>query len=324
MDYKDYYQIIGVSRTATADEIKRAYRKLARKYHPDVSKEVKAEDKFKEVQEAYEVLKDPEKRAAYDQLGTRWQAGQEFRPPPDWGRGFEHSRGNPGGDADFSDFFSSLFGARSPFSGSGGARGDFGQSGHAGQSGRDHVARIEIAIQDAFHGGSQTIELQSPELASDGQVVVKPRKLKVALPAGVVEGQQIRLAGQGSAGIGRGRSGDLYLEITFKKDPMFQAEGRDITLTLPIAPWEAALGATVETPTLGGAVDLRVPAGTESGQRMRLKGRGLPNPNGTAGDQYVVFKIVAPPANSDRVRELYEQLRRETTFDPRAAMKATE
>ncbi|MBC7982399.1 MAG: DnaJ domain-containing protein [Candidatus Obscuribacterales bacterium] len=317
MDYKDYYQIMGVARSATQDEIKRAHRKLARKYHPDVSKEPKAEEKFKELQEAYEVLKDPEKRAAYDQLGSRWRAGQEFRPPPEWGKGFEHStQRSSGGDADFSDFFSSLFGARSPFGNS--PRGEFAQSG------QDHVARIEISLESAYRGGAQTIELQAPELGTDGQVVVKPRTLKVTIPSGVVEGQQIRLAGQGSAGMGRGRAGDLYLEVAFKKDPLFQTEGRDVSLTLPIAPWEAALGATVQIPTLGGAVDLRVPAAAESGQRLRLKGRGLPNPNGAPGDQYVVFKIVAPPANTPRSRELYEQMKNELAFDPRADMPQME
>ena len=315
MDFKDYYQIMGVERSSSSDEIKRAYRKLARKYHPDVSKESKAEEKFKEVQEAYEVLKDPEKRAAYDQLGSRWKQGQDFRPPPDWGQGFEHSTQFGGEDAaGFSDFFSSLFGSRSPFGGRGSAQG-------FAASGQDHVARIEITLEDAYRGGQRTIELKSPELAADGHVVVKPRTLRVNVPAGVVEGQQIRLAGQGSPSLSGGRAGDLYLEVAFAPHPLFAVEGRDLTLTLPLAPWEAALGATIKVPTLGGEVDMRIPAGAKGGQKMRLKGRGLPAPGGAAGDQYVVFKIVTPPATTSRARELYEQMQKELAFDPRAEWK---
>jgi len=313
MDFKDYYQIMGVERSSTQDEIKRAYRKLARKYHPDVSKEPKAEEKFKEVQEAYEVLKDTEKRAAYDQLGSRWKEGQEFRPPPDWGQGFERSTQFGGDDAaGFSDFFSSLFGARSPF---GAGRGS--QQGFA-TNGQDHVARIEVSLEDAYRGGQRTIELKSPELAADGHVVVKPRTLRVNIPAGVIEGQQIRLAGQGSPSLSGGRAGDLYLEVAFAAHPLFTVEGRDLTLTLPIAPWEAALGDTIKVPTLGGSVDMRIPPGARAGQKMRLKGRGLPDPKGNAGDQYIVLKIVVPPATSSRARELYEQMQKELPFDPRA------
>ena len=327
MNYKDYYQIMGLSRDATQDDIKRAYRKLARKYHPDVSKEPNAEEKFKELQEANEVLKDPEKRAAYDQLGNRWQSGQEFRPPPDWGppgsgKGFEHSthfRSAHGGeDADFSDFFSSLFGARSSF-GRGGARG-FERGGHT--TGQDHIAKIEITLEEAFHGGTRTIELKSPELSADGEVIIQPRALRVTIPAGVIEGQQIRLAGQGSAGTQGGPAGDLYLEISIAAHPMFHAEGRDLILTLPIAPWEAALGATVQVPTLAGAVEMRIPAGARAGQKLRLKGRGLPSKTGDPGDQYVILKIVTPPADSPRARELYEQMARELNFDPRANLRS--
>jgi curved DNA-binding protein len=312
MDYKDYYKIVGVARDANQDEIKRAYRRLARKYHPDVSKEQGAEEKFKELQEAYEVLKDPEKRAAYDQLGSNWRSGQEFRPPPDWGRGFEFSTASGGGDASgFSDFFSSLFGSRSPFSQQRAGRGHTGFA----SVGEDHLAKIQIDLEDAYRGGTQTIELQAPQLAEDGRVAVKPRTLKVTIPAGVVEGQRIRLAGQGSPGIGGGPAGDLYLEVGFRPHPLFQVEGRDVTLTLPIAPWEAALGATVQTPTLAGPVDLHIPAGAKPGQKMRLKGRGLPGP--TPGDQYVVPKIVVPPADSAKARALYEQMKQELAFDPR-------
>ncbi len=312
--YKDYYQIMGLAREASQDEIKRAYRRLARKFHPDVSKEANAEEKFKELQEAYEVLKDPQRRAAYDQLGSNWRPGQEFRPPPDWGRDFEFSTSSfgAGGETDFSDFFASLFGQRSPFGQRGGARRARGFA----TAGEDHVAKIQIELEDAFKGGTHTIELKSPQLGDDGHVVVQPRTLKVTIPPGVIEGQRIRLAGQGSPGVGGGPAGDLYLEIGFRPHRLFAVEGRDLTLTLPLAPWEAALGATVQTPTLAGPVDLRIPPNAKAGQKLRLKGRGLPGP--TPGDQYVVLKIVLPPADTPRARELYEQMQRELPFDARA------
>ncbi len=315
MNFKDYYQVMGVARDASQDDIKRSYRKLARKFHPDVSKEKDAEEKFKELQEAHEVLKDPEKRAAYDQLGQNYKSGQDFRPPPDWGQGFEHRANfSAGGDAEFSDFFSSLFGARSPFGGATRGHENFAASG------QDHVAKIEIPLEEAFRGGVRTIELKSPELAAGGHVVVKPRALRVNIPAGVIEGQQIRLAGQGSPGMGGGRAGDLYLEISFQAHSLFQAQGRDLTMTLPIAPWEAALGANIAVPTLAGTVDMRIPPNAKAGQKLRLKGRGLPasSANGAVGDQYVVLKIVVPSADTPRARELYEQMQSELNFDPRA------
>jgi curved DNA-binding protein len=315
MDYKDYYKILGVSRDATQDEIKRAYRKLARKYHPDVSKEPNAEEKFKELQEANEVLKDAEKRAAYDQLGSNWRQGQQFTPPPGWGTGFEHSRSfGQGEDAGFSDFFSSLFGARG---------GGFSQQRRPGgrgfaAAGESHTARIQIDLEDAFRGGPQNIEIKSPQLSDDGHVTVQPRTLKVTIPKGVIEGQQIRLAGQGSPGVGGGPAGDLFLEITLRPHRLFKVDGRDITVNLPIAPWEAALGATVQTPTLAGPVDLRVPAGAKSGQRLRLKGRGLPAT--TPGDQYVELRIVTPPAATPEAKAFYEKMQQELPFDPRAEL----
>lgn len=317
--YKDYYQLLGVARDAGQDDIKRAYRRLARKYHPDVSKEANAEEKFKEVQEAYEVLKDPQKRVAYDQLGSNWRAGQEFRPPPDWGRDFEFSSTSFGGDAGgFSDFFASLFGQRSPFGSPAGAsqRGTRSRGFTAG--GEDHVARIQITLEDAFRGGSQTIELKSPQVAADGQVKLQPRTLKVGIPAGVVAGQRIRLAGQGGPGMAGGQSGDLYLEIEFHPHPLFEVQGHDVSLVLPIAPWEAALGATVQIPTLAGPVALRIPANAKAGQKMRLKGRGLPGPS--PGDQFVILKIVLPPADTPRAREFYEKMREELPFDARASL----
>lgn len=318
MQFKDYYKVMGVARDASQDEIKRAYRKLARKYHPDVSKESDAEAKFKELQEANEVLKDPEKRAAYDQLGSDWRSGQDFRPPPDWGSGFEHSyRGGPGGGeqaADFSDFFSELFGSGTPF-------GQAGRSGGHRQgfaaTGQDHVARVDINLEDAFKGGMRTVTLRSPELTPDGHVVVKPRTLRVSIPAGVKDGQQIRLAGQGGAGVGGAPAGDLYLEVRLNADPLFQVNGRDVTLTLPVAPWEAALGETVSVPTLGGSVEMKLPVGAKAGQKLRLKGRGLPG--SPPGDQYVLLKIVLPP-DSAEARSLFEQMKAKVPFDPRAGM----
>lgn len=334
MRYKDYYEVMGVPRGATRDEIKRAYRKLARKFHPDVSKEKNAEERFKELQEAHEVLKDPEKRAAYDQLGANWQQGQEFRPPPDWGKGFEFSRGRgdpqgpqAGPGADFSDFFSELFGGRSPTGGAQGfepgARG-FRMGRRGGRTftaaGQDHVARVEIDLEDAYRGGTRTIDLRTPEMTPEGHVMSKPRTLRVSIPAGVVEGQQIRLAGQGSGGVGGGPSGDLYLEVNIRPHPLFKLDGRDITVQLPVAPWEAALGEMVSVPTLGGAVDMKLPTGARAGQKLRLRGRGLPGP--APGDQYVVLKIVLPP-DSPQVREFFERMKTELPFDPRADLAST-
>ena len=334
MRFKDYYEVMGVERAATQDEIKRAYRKLARKFHPDVSKEKNAEERFKELQEAYEVLKDPEKRAAYDQLGANWRQGQEFRPPPDWGKGFEFSarRGRgPGGAsaggpeaADFSDFFSELFGSGSPFGGAAGGRGFETGARGAGRgfsaAGQDHVARVELDLEDAYRGGTRTINLRTPEITPDGHVTARPRTLRVSIPAGVVEGQQIRLAAQGSPGIGGGQAGDLYLEVNFRPHPVFKLEGRDVTVQLPVAPWEAALGETVSVPTLGGSVEMKLPAGARAGQRLRLRGRGLPGP--TPGDQYVVLKIVLPP-DSPHAREFFARMKQELPFDQRAELAAT-
>lgn len=320
MEYRDYYQILGVQRTATADAVKTAYRRLARKYHPDVSKEANAEARFKEVQEAYEVLKDPEKRAAYDQLGSEWRTGQQFRPPPDWGSGFEfgggraRQRAHAGGDEQvhaeegFSDFFSSLFGGASPFGGT--ARGT------ARRGGRDHHARIDIALEQAFHGTTSTLELKRPELRGDGTLEVRTHSVRVTIPAGVTDGQLIRLAGQGEPGADGGRAGDLYLEAHLLPHRLYQVDGHDVTLTLPVAPWEAALGASVTVPTLGGAVEMQIPAGAQSGQKLRLRGRGLPGK--PAGDQYVQLKVVLPPASSAAAKAVYDEMREKLNFNPRA------
>jgi curved DNA-binding protein len=323
MEFRDYYKILGVERSATADRIKTAYRRLARKYHPDVSKEPNAEAQFKEMQEAYEVLRDPEKRAAYDQLGSEWKSGQSFHPPPDWGSGFEFS-GRPAGtgragrrqagatagggtfaEEDFSDFFSSLFGGGSPFAGA---------TGRAG--GRDHHARIDITLEEAYRGASRTLELKRPEVKPDGSVELHSHTVRVSIPAGVAEGQLIRLAGQGETAAGGGSAGDLYLEVHIQPNRSFTLENRDVTLTFPVAPWEAALGGSVTVPTLGGPVEMRIPAGAHSGQKLRLRGRGLPGQ--PPGDQYVQLKVVLPPADSPQAKALYEEMRAKLNFDPRA------
>ncbi len=310
MEFRDYYQIMGVKRDATQDEIKRAYRKLARKYHPDVSKEADAEVRFKEVGEAYEVLKDPEKRAAYDQLGANWKAGQDFRPPPEWNQGFEfHGGGFTGADASqFSDFFESLFGR-------GFAQAERGRTQfHA--RGEDAYAKILIDLDDAYHGASRMLTLKTTELGPDGRPRVKERMLNVRIPKGVRQGQHIRLAGQGDPGIGQGKAGDLYLEVAFRPHPLYHVEGEDVFVDLPVAPWELALGASVKAPTPGGKVDLKVPPGSAAGRKLRLKGRGIPGK--PAGDLYVVLKVVLPPADSEAAKAAYKAMQRTLEFDPRA------
>ncbi len=313
MDFKDYYEIMGVKKDASKDEIKRAYRKLARKYHPDVSKEDDAETRFKEVGEAYEALKDPEKRAAYDQLGANWKAGQNFNPPPDWDAGFEfNGAGYTGGDAaDYSDFFESLFGR------------DFGsaqtqQRGGYTAKGQDHHAKIMIDLEDAYTGATRAITLQSPELDNNGHVVNKQRTLNVKIPKGVKQGQRIRLTGQGSAGMGNAPAGDLYLEIEFKAHNIYRVDGHDVYLDVPLTPWEAALGATIKVPTPTGPVDLKIAKATASGHKMRLKARGIPGK--TAGDLYVVTIITLPPADSDTAKELYRKMEQELTYNPRSKL----
>lgn len=318
MEFKDYYQTLGVGRDASPEDIKRAYRKLARKYHPDVSKEPQAEERFKEVNEAYEVLQDPEKRAAYDRLGANWRGGQEFRPPPDWAEQFGFGRAGRGAGGDgaaeamgeFSDFFESLFGRM--------------RGGPAGgrtfkRGGEDQQARIAIDLDDALHGATRTLHLRIPEQDVQGRVVEREKTLVVNIPVGIRPGQKIRLAGQGSPGLG-GPPGDLYLEVEFKPHRLYRVDGRDLTLELPIAPWEAALGGPVHAPTPGGTVELQIPPGSQSGQRLRLKGRGLPGKQ--PGNLYVLLKIVTPPADSERARELYRSMARELDFDPRRGLEA--
>lgn len=321
MEFKDYYATMGVPRTATADEIKRAYRKLARKYHPDVSKEPNAEEKFKEVQEAYEVLKDPKKREAYNQLGSDWKSGQDFRPPPNWQgfEGFDMGGGQhefTGEDlGGFSDFFESIFGARPRHAGAGRAH-HRGFDREFSQRGSDQHAKISVPLEDAYNGASRSIQLQMPEVDEHGRVHPKLRTLKVTIPKGVVSGQQLRLAQQGAPGMGQAPAGDLYLEIEIEPHRLFTLQGHDVYLTLPLAPWEAALGAKVQVPTLGGAVDLKIAPNSQAGQKLRLKGRGMPS-KAAPGDQYVLLQILTPPANTDKQKALYEQMAKEMPFNPR-------
>jgi curved DNA-binding protein len=311
VEFRDYYEIMGVDRNATQDEIKRAYRKLARKYHPDINKDADAEEKFKEMGEAYEVLKDPEKRAAYDQLGQSYKSGQDFTPPPGWDAGFEFSGGGfegAAGSAAFSDFFETLFGH-------GGFAAGRGQAGGFHARGQNHHAKILIDLEDAIHGATRTITLQVPEVDLQGHVQTRTRTLNVNIPKGVKQGQQIRLAGQGAPGVGQGGKGDLYLEIEFRPHSFYHVEGHDIYLDLPVTPWEAALGGTVKVPTPSGIVEMKIPPGSSSGKKMRLKGRGIPAK--TAGDFYVVLKISLPEANSDKAKALYQQMQSELNFNPR-------
>ena len=281
MQYKDYYEVLGVARGADAPVVKRAYRKLARKYHPDVSKERNAENKFKEVQEAYEVLRDPEKRAAYDQLGRDYRPGQQFRPPPDWSQRFGHSGSQRFSDLNgFSDFFSSLFGGAAD-----------------GPPPEADAGHLEVTVEEAFAGIKRRVTL------NEGG---RSRSVDVQIPPGVSEGQSLRIPG--AAG-----GSSLVFRIRLRPHPIYVLQGKDVQIELPLAPWEAALGAKVAVPTLGGTVELTVPAGSQSGQKLRLRGRGFPG-----GDQIVVIKLVTPAAQTAKAKEAYERMKSEFSFDPRA------
>jgi curved DNA-binding protein len=316
MEFKDYYQTLGVSRDATADDIKKAFRKMARKYHPDVSKEPDAEARMKEINEANTVLSDPEKRAAYDQLGRGYRPGQEFRPPPDWDAGFEFSgRGfSPSEAADFSDFFAELFGRM------GGGHGGGGFHAHGGNfraRGEDHYAKVVLDLEDAFTGATRQISLRVPKQDAQGRLQLATRTLNVKIPKGVREGQVIRLAGQGAPGTGGGAAaGDLLLEVHFKPHDRLRAVGRDLHLTLPVAPWEAALGAIVAVDLPDASLKVRIPQGAQSGRQLRVRGKGIPG--SPPGDLLLDIQIVLPTADTPKARELYETMARELAFDPRS------
>jgi curved DNA-binding protein len=318
MDFKDYYKSLGLERNATDDEVRRAYRKLARKYHPDVSKEPDAQVRMRDINEANDVLHDKEKRAAYDALCERVAQGatagadahHNYQPPPGWDEGFEFHRGpaqGPADQAEFSEFFSSLFGQ-------GEQRGARSRAHRA--KGEDHHAAIEISIEDALHGVEREIMLRALELDAHGQPGFVNRTLHVKIPAGVHPGQFIRLAGQGMPGYGGEAPGDLYLEVRMAPHPLFRIDGRDLYLTLPVTPTEAALGAQVRVPQPGGGVvEVTVPPNARNGLKLRLKGRGLPGV--PPGHLYLLLEIVLPPADTDAARQAYEQLAKVTAFDPR-------
>ncbi|MCZ6566122.1 MAG: DnaJ domain-containing protein [Gammaproteobacteria bacterium] len=300
MEYKDYYKILGVERDTEEAEIKTAYRRLARKFHPDVSKEPNAEQKFKELGEAYEVLKDSEKRQAYDQLGANWKSGQNFNPPPDWQGGFSSAdfSGARSDISGFSDFFEALF------SGGGG----FTQGQHSGfqTQGADQHSNISISLEDAFKGVKKPIRIGNR------------RNLEVKIPAGITTGKRIRLAGQGAAGAGGGPSGDLYLEVQVLTHSIYKLDGRNVLLDLPISPWEAALGARIQVPTLGGRVEATIPKGSQSGKKLRLKKRGLPG--SPDGDQIVTLKIVMPTASTEEDQQFYRDMGKRFVFNPRKTL----
>ncbi|WP_317205447.1 DnaJ C-terminal domain-containing protein [Janthinobacterium sp.] len=301
MEYKDYYKALGVEKTATEADIKKAYRKLIRKYHPDVSKEADADKRTKELNEAYGVLGEAEKRSAYDQLGREQAAGQPFRAPPDWPSGSEASGG---GDDYFADLFAHL--------------GRRGRGGNFQMRGEDSHASIVIDLADSYHGATRGIGLRVPERDAQGRVVTRERTLNVSIPKGVTAGQQLRLSGQGQPGSGGAPAGDLYLEIQFKADPRYRIDGRDVFETVPVAPWEAALGAQIDVPTPSGTVSVTVPEHSKGGRKLRLKGRGIPG--ATPGDLYLLLELVLPPAHGAKARELYETMAREMAFNPRHTM----
>ena len=321
VDYKDYYSILGVARDADASEIQKVYRKLARKYHPDVNSSPEAEDKFKEINEAHEVLKDPEKRAKYDQFGSAWkQAQRTGSPPPGFedifstftSGGGERAQGFGGfGGQGFSSFFDMLFG-----SGFGGGSGDprvtwsTGGPGGAPSKGADHEATISLALGEAASGGEREITLTDPTTG-------KRRTLRVKVPKGIRQGQRIRLSGQGGLGGGGQTRGDLYLSVQIIPDPRFRLEGNDLHTTLPLTPWEAALGGQAPIPTLGGEVTIKVPPGSSSGRKIRLRGKGYPGPSGEPGDLLAEIRIQVPEQLTDEEKELFEELSRVSKFETR-------
>jgi curved DNA-binding protein len=314
MKYKDYYEILGVARDADPDTIKKAYRKLAQKYHPDVSKDPQGEEKFKEIAEAYETLRDPEKRGAYDQLGQQ-RPGQDFTPPPGWERQFGDAFGGSTmsfEDIDLSDLFAGLSG-----------RARRGQRARPDMPfpGQDYEVNAQISLEDAYNGALVDLNLSVPEYDENGTLRRVQRDFKARIPKGATDGQRLRLPGQGGKGMNGGPNGDLYLNIALAQHPLYRVDGHDLYLDLPLTPAEAALGATVTVPTLGGSVSLKVPAGTSSGRKLRLSNRGLPRPSGAAGDLYAIAQIVVPSTLSERERALYKELTEASSFDPRGGFE---
>lgn len=316
--FHDYYKTLGVERTATQADIKKAYRKLARKYHPDISKEVGADETFKEVAEAYEVIGDPKKREKFDQLGGDWKSGQEFSPPPGWEgvhfdfRGGPRDGGIPPEDlGGFSDFFSELFGNAGSHAQGAGRR-------ERKRRGQDHEAETSVSLEDAFHGAKRSFQLQTADIDPQGRVLRKTKRYDVAIPAGTGNGARLRLAGQGGEGVGGGPPGDLHLRITIAPHPHHRVAGRNLETDLPVSPWEVALGAKVEVRAMDGTLSLTVPPGTQNGQKLRLKGRGLPQRGShVAGDLLVTVKVRIPQNLSGKEKELFEALAKHSTFDPR-------
>jgi len=319
MKYKDYYQILGISRNATQDEVKKAYRKLARQYHPDISKESGAEAKFKEIGEANEVLKDPEKRKAYDQLGS-YQPGQEFRPPPDWEESFgpgtryyEFSGGDLGG---FSDFFFGLFG-----SGMGRQASARPSRAHFSINGQDFETNIQIYLEEAYRGTMRTMQMEVPEITPDGGIKRTPKNITVRIPKGATDGQRLRVKGKGGKGLHGGHDGDLYLNISIKPHHTFRVNGHDLYVTLPVTPWEAALGAKIEILAVEQKILLTIKPGAQSGQKLRIAGKGLPKPKGGSGDLYAVLQIANPSTLTATEKSLYETLAKNSSFNPRTSLK---
>ncbi|WP_304625758.1 DnaJ C-terminal domain-containing protein [uncultured Parasutterella sp.] len=307
MEYKDYYKILGVERGASETDIKKAFRKLAHKYHPDVSKEKDAEVKFKDVNEAYQTLSDPEKRAAYDQLGQR-RDGSNFEPPPGWGgfggAGASGFGGFDFGDSgfDFSDLFSHMGASRA----------------RQPEAGEDLNAEVQITPEQAFNGTTVSLSLREPEAGADGRVRHVTKTLEVKVPAGTISGQRMRLAGKGGPGYNGGPNGNLYITINISEGGRFRVDGRDVYLTVPLASYEAVLGTEAVIPTLsGGKISVKVPAGAKAGQKIRIAGKGFPNKKGAAGDMYLVISIVVPPAPTEEEKELYKRLSEVSTFNPR-------
>ncbi|MFW2365336.1 MAG: DnaJ C-terminal domain-containing protein [Desulforhopalus sp.] len=325
MEYKDYYKILGVTKDASEDDIQRAYRKLARKYHPDVCKDADADAKFKEISEAKAVLKDPEKRKLYDTYGTDWErAGQQ--PPPGWDhqsagghtqggfhRTYSSSGGGFDGAEDFSDFFNNLFGGGFAQDSSGGRRRSYDAAG------RSHEAEISVSLSEVFHTTTRTISFQVFEAGADGQLHPKEKTLQVKIPKGVTNGSVIRLAGQGEKGVGQGPAGDLLLRIAIAPDPRFRIEGYDLHSTVAVSPWEAALGAKIPVATVDGTVNLTIPPGSQSGRRFRLKGKGLPKKDTGGGDIFIDIEIRLPEALSEEEKRLFQELSEASRFDPREA-----